>query len=754
MSVLFLVVIFTTSFFVGFGPILSKFNSSQNINIYETIIDTFQNRHISSSNVGSAYVMGGVIFVDLEGGGTLSKIKDIEYLYLDTSYNIGSKGGSNMNVSMPVFLLSEDDMNNSNTFYTGLDEKFEKIEFGTGDGEYSNLSIQGNNQFIYSGNSYYDFGGINDGNGGNKKLNLYIGNIYTYCFLSKANYLQYSGMYLPDYKESGVYIDKKLEDNITSLNNSYGSGYDFGNDFQLYSTGGINYGDMNISGYNTGTIYSINDIDLNVFTGNNINNFYIFAGGNINIKDLIVGDNTNLHIFAGGDINIDNLYKDANAKIYEYNENPGICVLSDIDQCKDIKDFPSVGFDSINIYDFSHPDAECSFDIAVGKDPNIDNYPSIKQNPKLGVYYLRGQNYGYMPNNTDYNVYITKQGSGYISGYMNSKYASGANITLTANPDSGWKFNSWSGDECDGSTDVECNFTMPSNDVNITANFEQEEADYYTIFFDEINGLDMSQINIQIDSKGTISGDQTIDLINGTYNYTASASGYTTKTGTFTVSGADQTVNIELDPEVITSKLTITIDCQNPNDEIEIEGFSNCQCDSNNIDKICEYNINSGDTVILTQLFQPLHKFNSWSGNECNGSTNDECNFTMPSNNVNITANSEEVITYEIKFDLIPTGAQVEVDGITYTNGGMGNYEDGSYEYTASASGYTTKTGTFTVSGADQTVNIELDPEVITLAGLKHKIYFLSCISNSDNACLSNKDCCIFLLFSAFFFNS
>ncbi len=78
----------------------------------------------------------------------------------------------------------------------------------------------------------------------------------------------------------------------------------------------------------------------------------------------------------------------------------------------------------------------------------------------------------------NYNLNISTEGEGSASKDPNkNSYAAEEEITLTINPEDGWEFSGWTGDTEHISSNV---VTMPSKDVNLTANFEQIE---YTITF-------------------------------------------------------------------------------------------------------------------------------------------------------------------------------------------------------------------------------------------------------------------------------
>ena len=74
------------------------------------------------------------------------------------------------------------------------------------------------------------------------------------------------------------------------------------------------------------------------------------------------------------------------------------------------------------------------------------------------------------------------------------------------------------------------------------------------------------------------------------------------------------------------------------------------------------------------------------------------------------TVNDESELMYtEITFVTTPANATVTVDGVVYPNK-TASLENGPHNYTVSASGYYTATGSFTVSGSAQTISVVLTP--------------------------------------------
>jgi DNA-binding beta-propeller fold protein YncE len=61
-------------------------------------------------------------------------------------------------------------------------------------------------------------------------------------------------------------------------------------------------------------------------------------------------------------------------------------------------------------------------------------------------------------------------------GTCTAEVEEGTQVSLTATPEAGSEFVGWSGEQCAGSTNAECKFTMPGHEVDVTAEFKLEEA--------------------------------------------------------------------------------------------------------------------------------------------------------------------------------------------------------------------------------------------------------------------------------------
>jgi uncharacterized repeat protein (TIGR02543 family) len=70
-----------------------------------------------------------------------------------------------------------------------------------------------------------------------------------------------------------------------------------------------------------------------------------------------------------------------------------------------------------------------------------------------------------------YSFTVSAGSGGTVSGTPSGSYPAGTSISVTANPNSGYQFSSWSGSGYSCGTNNPCSFSMPANAVTLTANF-------------------------------------------------------------------------------------------------------------------------------------------------------------------------------------------------------------------------------------------------------------------------------------------
>jgi len=158
-------------------------------------------------------------------------------------------------------------------------------------------------------------------------------------------------------------------------------------------------------------------------------------------------------------------------------------------------------------------------------------------------------------------------------------YDFGATVTLTATANAGFVFASWTEGETTVSTNSTYTFTATA-DRSLVANFS--EITYAITFNVTYNSAAIAGATITIDGlPGTLTTDANglaaVNLANGSYNYTVTATSYSNYTGSFTVASATQTINVVMVPVGINEPLLSAIRAYpNPfGPEIRFEGVDN-----------------------------------------------------------------------------------------------------------------------------------------------------------------------------------
>jgi len=220
---------------------------------------------------------------------------------------------------------------------------------------------------------------------------------------------------------------------------------------------------------------------------------------------------------------------------------------------------------------------------------NIENATVSLDNEELNTDANGEATIGLPDGTHDYTV--TAEGYGNIAGLVE---VDGADVTENVVMAEGWTvtFNV---------TDEET--TDPINDASI-----------------EINGS-----TITTDSNG----EATIDLSNGTYSYSLTAEGYLEADGSLEVNSAD-----------VTEEVAMT---EAPIYEVTLEKLP---VDGGNVGGAGEYEV--GDTVTVTATPAEGYMFVNWTNSEDAVESEEmEYNFTMPENDVTLTANFKEFIIDE-----------------------------------------------------------------------------------------------------------
>ncbi|HKM93441.1 MAG TPA: MBG domain-containing protein, partial [Prolixibacteraceae bacterium] len=125
-------------------------------------------------------------------------------------------------------------------------------------------------------------------------------------------------------------------------------------------------------------------------------------------------------------------------------------------------------------------------------------------------------------------------------------------LDLTAIAAEGYKFTSWTGNVAEA-LEARTTFTMPANDVTLTASFGKKAPAVYTVSFSVTNKQQQAVEGATIAIDGfadnlvtNASGVATIKLEDGTYDYTVTTDGFKAISGIITVAGKDLVVNVNL----------------------------------------------------------------------------------------------------------------------------------------------------------------------------------------------------------------
>ena len=329
----------------------------------------------------------------------------------------------------------------------------------------------------------------------------------------------------------------------------------------------------------------------------------------------------------------------------------------------------------------------------------------------------------------DYTVAVNGDGTQTGDGI----YTIGQTVTLTAQPQAGYEFSSWSSSP--SVTISNDSFEMPASNVTITANYTAID---YTV---AVNG------------DGTQTGDG-IYTIGQTVTLTAQPqAGYE-----FSSWSSSPSVTISNDSfEMPASNVTITANYTAIGYTVTVNGTNGTQEAS-----VDGGDFNVGETVTLSATPDPGYEFSSWSSSPSVTISNDS--FEMPASNVTITANYTAIdYTVAVNGDGTQTGDGIYTIGqtVTLTAQPQAGYEfsswssspsvtisNNSFEMPASnvtiTANYTAIGYTVTVNGTNGTQEASVDGgdfnvgETVTLSATPDPGYEFSSWSSSPSVTISN----------------
>ena len=281
-------------------------------------------------------------------------------------------------------------------------------------------------------------------------------------------------------------------------------------------------------------------------------------------------------------------------------------------------------------------------------------------------------------------------------------------VTVSAIANDGYVFVNWTNaaDE-EVSAEAEFEYTMPAEDITLTAHFEQIPT--YTLTL-EANPADGGVVS----GGGEYEEGQVVTITavaNAGYEFVNWTDEEGEEVGTdaefeYAMPAADVTLTANFEAVVIPT-YTLTL-VANPADGGVVSGGG-------------EYE--EGQVVTITAVANAGYEFVNWTDESgVVVSTNFAFDYTMPAEDITLTANFEEVVLeYTITFTVhsqsgLPIeGAEVNIGGIgiiiTNASGEVSTQlPSGSYSFVVTAEGYDDHNDTFEVSDADMNISVIMNP--------------------------------------------
>ncbi|MBF0486691.1 MAG: VCBS repeat-containing protein, partial [Nitrospirae bacterium] len=221
---------------------------------------------------------------------------------------------------------------------------------------------------------------------------------------------------------------------------------------------------------------------------------------------------------------------------------------------------------------------------------------------------------------------ITSSPSGISCGSAcSASYTSGTAVSLTATPDSGYNFSSWTG--CDSTNSNQCTVTMAS-DKAVTATFTAVPVKKQLTVSKTGNGtITSSPSGISCGSSCSASYTSgTAVILTATPD---SGYNFSSWTGCDSVSSNQCTITISSDKAVTATFAAVPV-----NKQLTVSKTGNGTITSSpsgiSCGSACSASYASGTAVILTATPDSGYAFTSWGG-DCSGTTGNSCTLTMSS---------------------------------------------------------------------------------------------------------------------------
>jgi len=220
------------------------------------------------------------------------------------------------------------------------------------------------------------------------------------------------------------------------------------------------------------------------------------------------------------------------------------------------------------------------------------------------------------------------------------------------------------------------------------------------------NGTNMQDALVTVGSQSILtnaSGDAVFNLANGIYSYTVTKAGYYDKTGSFTVSGSNLTIQVPMN--LLGSEFDVTFQVTSGGNalegaSVEVDG----QIIATNVLGEALFSLPNGDYTYTVSKY---------------GYTSESGSFIVDGGTLTIPVSLAMLPHYDIIFHVTSggndlEGALVDIPDVesmlTDINGeALFSMVDGDYTYEVSKNGYTTTSGSFTVAGATLVIEVSLE---------------------------------------------
>ena len=244
------------------------------------------------------------------------------------------------------------------------------------------------------------------------------------------------------------------------------------------------------------------------------------------------------------------------------------------------------------------------------------------------------------------NITVNPVNSGTVTG--SGTYAHGANVTVTATPNQNYSFLNWTKGSVVQSTQPTYTFTMPAESVNLIANFEELPPTLYTV-----------SANVNPVNSGTISGTgqyeagQSVTLtVTPSQNYN-----FLNWTKNGVVQSTQAIYTFTMPAESVALQANLSLSQYSLSLQVNPAGAGTVSGAGSYI---------AGHEVILNATANSGYLFAGWKRGDTLLSTNSVYTYTMPSENVTLTAHFT-ALEYTLSILAVPANSGTFTGQGTYT---------------------------------------------------------------------------------------